>query len=83
MNTDYICAVCCNPAPHIAFCAIHTPGWLHSDERKQVDFSDESSYNDFVTKYSNRVKNGETLPGEDRASENDQEEEVKEELHGL
>lgn len=71
------CAICDEVAPHTAFCITHTTGWLHSDERKQVDFADGSSYNQFVTEYSNRFKaelNGHTLPSEERASNNEQEE---------
>lgn len=79
MTPDAPCVICGGPAPHIAFCTGHTDGWLKSAERKQVDFADEVSYNQFVETYATRYKaelNGDTLPSEERASENDSTQEV-------
>lgn len=77
MSPDAPCAICGGPAPHIAFCTTHTPGWLISAERKQVDFADDASYDKSVVDYTIRFRaelNGDTLPSEERASDDDQKE---------
>jgi hypothetical protein len=51
-----MCPICGNIAWFTAFCVEHTPGWVKSDERKQVNWLDADSYNTVVALYVENTK---------------------------